>query len=373
MRLHAAYGWQDPVSLTNQIVSDLQADSHGVVRFNIVDTQVVNQFPVFQDGFQYTATSWESDWTRRQPHQSGFDYKRFIDENNIVARVESGDIDEVWLYADPMASMWESTMAGAGAYWCNSPPVAGVNSSRAFVLMGWNYERGVGEAIHSYGHRVESIMMHIYGSWPQNQSNNWGRFTLLDKDAPGLGGVGNIHFPVNGLSDYDYANARYVLSNADDWYNYPYFTGTTKSINYTAWSPTRADPQRDYLNWWYAHIPHFGGRGPDGFLNDWWRYIVDIDPFKGGDMTVIPVPPSYPSATAISSSQIRVTWTDNSSNEDGFRVSNGITIGGQVGANVTSFTMSGLAPSTSMCFTIQAYNSAGASSGTSWACATTSR
>jgi hypothetical protein len=281
MRLHAAYGWQDPVSLTNQIVSDLQADSHGVVRFNIVDTQVVNQFPVFQDGFQYTATSWDYDWTHHQPHQSGFDYKRFIDGNNIVARVESGDIDEVWLYADPMASMWESTMAGAGAYWCNSPPVSGVSSTRAFVLMGWNYERGVGEAIHSYGHRVESIMTHIYGSWPKDQSNNWGRFTLLDKDAPGLGGVGNVHFPVNGLSDYDYANSRYVLSNADDWYNYPYFTGATKSINYTTWSPTRADPQRDYLNWWYAHIPHFGGRGPDGFLNDWWRYIVDVDTFKG--------------------------------------------------------------------------------------------
>ena len=36
-------------------------------------------------------------------------------------------------------------MAGDGGYWCNSPPVQGVPSRRAFVIMGWNFERGVGE------------------------------------------------------------------------------------------------------------------------------------------------------------------------------------------------------------------------------------
>jgi hypothetical protein len=199
-----------------------------------------------------------------------------------VDRIESGEIDEVWVYGDPLAGMWESTMAGNGGYWCNSSPVKGVNSDRLFVVMGFNYERGVGEAIHSFGHRAESIMAHTYGSWSANTDHNWNKFTLLDKDAPGLGGVGNVHFPVNGTSDYDYADPQVVISNADDWYHYPNFTGVTRSFNFREWSPNGADPQREYLNWWYDHLPHFSGKGPDQFLNNWWRYIVDVDPYKGG-------------------------------------------------------------------------------------------
>src|SRR5262249_2058026 len=53
-------------------------------------------------------------------------------------------------------------------------------------------------------------------------------------------------------------------------------------INSSEWSPTHADPQRDYLNWWYSHLPHFAGKAPDGFLNNWWRYLTDIDQFKSG-------------------------------------------------------------------------------------------
>jgi len=229
-----------------------------------------------------------SDWSLRQPHNSQFDYNRFISDNNIVSRIQSGDIDEVWIYADPMAGMWESTMAGAGAYWVNSPPVSGVTSSEAFIIMGWNYERSDALALHSYGHRVESIMTHIYGSWPRDRSNNWGKFTLLDRDGPRLGGVGNIHFPVNGLVDYDYENSRYVESNADDWFNYPSFTGAKRLVNVSDWSPTPdlSVPdaiQRDYLNWWFRHIPHYPGRGPDRFLNDWWHYIIKMDQYKFGD------------------------------------------------------------------------------------------
>ena len=33
--------------------------------------------------------------------------------------------------------------------------------------------------------------------------------------------VGNIHFPPNGLSDYDYSNIRYVKCYADNWKKYP--------------------------------------------------------------------------------------------------------------------------------------------------------
>jgi hypothetical protein len=64
----------------------------------------------------------------------------------------------------------------------------------------------------------------------------------------------------------------------------------------------------------------------------------------------IPAPnaPSGVTATAISVSQINLTWTDNSSNEDGFVISRSTTSGGPytdiatVGANVTSYSNTGL-------------------------------
>jgi hypothetical protein len=282
-RMHEAYGWGDPATLANGMVNDLKTSSHGRLRYRIVDTKIVDAYPHFVDGFQYDDDTFAQDWAARTPHQSVFDYARFVAENGIAPRIEDGRLDEVWVYGFPYTGMYESTMAGNGGYACNSPPVKGVPSSRLFVIMGLNYERGVAEAIHSYGHRTESIMVHSYGPRQPDQSNNWNRFTLIDQDAPGSGGVGYVHFPVNGTADYDYANPTVVTSNADDWYNYPNFKGLTRAFNFREWSPNRVDPQREYLNWWYDHMPHMAGAGPDRFLNNWWRYIADPDQFKAWD------------------------------------------------------------------------------------------
>lgn len=283
VRMHDAYGWANPAQLAAQVVTDLRTSSHDMARYDIVETRVVDGYSPFVDGFRYDDASFDRDWTARTPHPSQFDYVRFALEQGVGPRIEAGDIDEVWVYNAPYAGMWESTMGGDGGYWCNSPPVQGVASRRAFVIMGWNFERGVGEAIHSFGHRAESILVHSYGAWRADRTTTWNRFTLLDRDAPGRGGVGNVHFPVNGAADYDYANPRAVLSGADDWLFYPNLTGLTRLLNATEWSPGGVDPQREYLNWWYAHMPHMPGRGSDFFLANWWRYILDPDQFKSWD------------------------------------------------------------------------------------------
>jgi hypothetical protein len=93
--------------------------------YKIVQTKTVDAYPYFVDGFQYNDASFDSDWAARTPHNSRFDYKRFIASNNIASRIDSGNIDEVWIYAFPYAGLWESTMAGTGAYYCNSQPVRG--------------------------------------------------------------------------------------------------------------------------------------------------------------------------------------------------------------------------------------------------------
>ncbi len=78
-----------------------------------------------------------------------------------------------------------------------------------------------------------------------------------------------------------------------------------------------------------------------------------------------PLAPSRLSATAISSSQINLSWYDGSSNEDGFRIERALSANGPFAeialapANATSYADSGLAPSTAYYYKVYAYNEGG--------------
>ncbi|HEV2844746.1 MAG TPA: fibronectin type III domain-containing protein, partial [Thermoanaerobaculia bacterium] len=77
--------------------------------------------------------------------------------------------------------------------------------------------------------------------------------------------------------------------------------------------------------------------------------------------TPAPAAPNKLAARALSSSEIQLTWRDNSNNEAAFRIEQKVGSTFQevlvVGANTTSATVSGLAPSTTYSFRIRASNS----------------
>ena len=90
----------------------------------------------------------------------------------------------------------------------------------------------------------------------------------------------------------------------------------------------------------------------------------------------LPNAPGNLSAVSLSSSQIALTWLDNSSNETGFRLersANSINWSefAVVGSNVTSFTDTGLTGSTTYQYRARAYNSGGNSSYSNIGTATT--
>ncbi|HEV2827379.1 MAG TPA: fibronectin type III domain-containing protein, partial [Pyrinomonadaceae bacterium] len=100
-----------------------------------------------------------------------------------------------------------------------------------------------------------------------------------------------------------------------------------------------------------------------------------------GNATTLQTPPAAPSnatATATSSSQINVAWTDNSNNDDGFTIercqdascTNFAQIA-QVGANTTSYPDTGLAANTSYRYRVRAFNNGGNSAYSNTANATT--
>ena len=79
-----------------------------------------------------------------------------------------------------------------------------------------------------------------------------------------------------------------------------------------------------------------------------------------------PAAPSNLTVAAVSASQINLSWSDNSSNEDGFIIERSLngtsfTVIGTVGANVTSYASTGLVKNTRYYYRVSAFNGLGAS------------
>jgi hypothetical protein len=274
-RLREVCGWNDPAKLTQGYIDDVRECSGGFVRYRVVETITADEFPLKKDGFRYTdedfLRAWRSKGGWHEP--DAVDYAALIRQFRMAERVERGEIDEVWVWSMPYSGFWESTMVGKGAYFCNSDPVPGIDTSRIFVIMGFNYERGVGEMLEDLGHRTESIMTHVYRSWQPKPTHAWNRFTLYDMLAPGQAACGNVHFAPNSQSDYDWGNKTPVRSTCDDWLTYPRLTGKSRVVTSADWG---SGDIRAHHKWWLDHLPRVPGR-TEGKLNNWWAYVCDFN------------------------------------------------------------------------------------------------
>ena len=309
--LHQFGGWNDPRALNRDYVNDFQNASHGLVNWRQTVEMNLDYYPIFNDGFRYDDASYTAAVNQWQSGggQGGFyldsmvDYKMIAINFDLARRVDFGEINEVNNNCAPFFQYWETTMLGYGGYWCNSGPQQRVPSSRIFIILGLNYERGVAEMIHSYTHRTESILRHVFGvnNWNWNLSypqNLWDRFSLAYGTSAAAGntvfGVGHCHFPPNGVQDYDYGNPSFADSTAPMWltmepgdpHDYPDITGTPVAVNRETWGGP--DYHRNYLNWFYYHLPRFDDtNNKDGLtrLNNWWEYLNHFNDHaeSGGD------------------------------------------------------------------------------------------
>jgi hypothetical protein len=224
------------------------------------------------DGFVYSAEDYYQRWHTRTgwPQPDRVDYGRLLAQLQLISRLNEGQFDEVWLFAFPYAGYYESIMAGPGAFWCNAPPLENRQAKRRFVIMGFNYERAVGEMLENLGHRVESIMKHLYRN-KRGQANLWERFTRYDSLHPGQAECGNVHFAPNSERDYDWGNPRKVISRCDSWLNFPDLGGEGRLVNCREWG--NGDIRQHHL-WWLRHLPHVAGSS-GGVSHNWWQYVLD--------------------------------------------------------------------------------------------------
>lgn len=275
-RLHEVGKWNDPRKLSEGYIADVEAASGGLIDYRIVEWKDIDTFHTKIDGFRYTPEEYlkcmreKKGW--HEPDTA--DYPRTFQEYGILPRIDSGEIDEVWFHGGPYFGYNESAMAGPGAFYINGAVYDKVRSKRPFAIMGFNYERGVAEMVHDLCHRTESTMTRVYGGWKTEElTTNWARFAANLKQS-GTAACGTCHWPPNAEHDYDYANPREVDSTADDWLTYPRLTGKTQKVSRETWGGP--DYHRNYMKWWFSHLPRARGVNKDGRLNNWWEYVFNF-------------------------------------------------------------------------------------------------
>lgn len=295
---------------------------------------------------EYNTLLADPGWKRVNFHGGGnygaLDEVQFLKMANLDQRVMDGEIDEVifHVYGDVGT---ESAMVGKGAFSLNGNVIGDfgntTTSTRAYAV--------VPACFQCFNHRLEATMKQVFGS-NENVSGTysftgtgdlfnpnlgetthaWNRFTMIDKQidvngsqSPWLGAIGNAHFPVNARGNNDYYDGAPSLttpwpvsSNADDWYNYPKMAGNIqRSISCSEWGcadkyfdvdTSKYPGKQGYTLWLLQHIPRADGINdgypidssnidysnimkPDdvGMLNNWWRYLFDVDQFKSPSST----------------------------------------------------------------------------------------
>lgn len=295
--LHERMGWRDPAGLAAATAQAVNVASGGAVRYRIARTLVRDEFPVKRDGFRYSEGSYlEAARTGNWRKPDAVSYARIMEAGSLARVMRDTGASEIWLVGAPGFG-WDELAyktPGDGLYYPTTNPWLYrpydlPDLGRTYWVMGLNYERGVAEAVHSYGHRVESMMSITVGggAWDSKSGppNAWNQFTRNGMDGV-VSGCGNVHIPPNGQAGYDYANRRAVLSTCDDWRSFPALTGATTNVSAASWGPS-ADPQLAYLHYWLEHLPRRDGTY-QGFHTNWWRYIADYDravasaPLPGG-------------------------------------------------------------------------------------------
>lgn len=274
-----------------QLRSDFCEASGGYVDIEIVGRIDRAEFPLATDGQRLT----ESEYLTLRSQGKGYyqthggamvDIPYAMRDNGIDAKIRSGEVDEVWLFASWTMSFYESYMGGPGAFWVNGPTFPS-DSRRAYVVMGFENAVGVPNSLHSVGHRVECTFDRAYGHISTHQDTPWARFrkhqNMPPEWLPGVTfGVGDTENPPNSRGAYDYVNPNYVLSTAPDWLTYPNLTGATAYVA----APTWGNSDYGYYKWWYGHIPKADGvspradSAPDELRqNNWWKYIFRFNDY----------------------------------------------------------------------------------------------
>lgn len=211
------------------------------------------------------------------------DMRAILNEANVCNWVDNKKVREVWIwmYHFGKVAPVESNMSMgrlSKKYW-NYGTYGDVSNSyrrddlpiceHTYTVYNFNNDRELGTMLENYGHQLETIFLAMnFDLYEHRFRGDIGNTTGVQ------GRCGNIHWPPNGKSDYDWRSKLTVTTTCSDWH--PDGTaGATETIDCTAWD---CDDSK-YKIWWMQRVP---GRGNSltykgKKLRNWWEFVVDFD------------------------------------------------------------------------------------------------
>ena len=319
---------QDRELALKEMKEDLEFSSHGKIKIEFISHIFLNDFPKYKklielsngkkdyklDEETYILMSKKEDnpdkgdWEKlindpkyQEIDTFQFDYNYIVKKYKLDKLRKNNVFDQVWIYGIDPLSTYETIMVGSNPYWINGEPLK--KDCKNFMVVSVAFSRRDAN-LHALGHSFEDIFSYaftgemydpdkIYDDTTQgkyDKLNYWEKFSLINKNSKGENaGVGNIHFPFNGETDYDYYNENKVYSNWEYWENYPNIKGEKKKYNNDEWMSFKGneiiindanscqDPDRLYIRFWMYLIPHIDGYTETGQLNNWWDYVTNCD------------------------------------------------------------------------------------------------
>lgn len=332
-RLMAALGWAEQTPMTPQVIDTISRATNGRVAYTVAASYTVDQFPPRVDGQTWTWDNYYACATYSDPlHNQGRFPPGFctppnggyntlmtsLTGQNLCSQISSGQIDEVWIWAPyytgfdefaykvPHDRLYYKTKENNGALY-DARRFDLPDCGRPYFVMGFVSDAGIGNTIHSYGHRIESALslsapgQGYFGNCGISPSvvNEWTQYVCYDKVKPGSAACGDVHEPPNATQGYDYGNARWVQSSCQDWLNYPNLTGSQQAVNVSTWLQTGSqafagNDHASFMEWWLNHLPHNDGSHVDAhgvtIANDWWHYILNYqDPYNSLPTNIPPI------------------------------------------------------------------------------------
>ncbi len=275
----------DAVEYSHILANVIREASWGIINYEIAEVIRVDGFPVKVDGFRYTDESFLEVRKTEKWQPAATSYRKLFEENRLLERFQKGDLHEMWfwgaggMHVDEFAGFIPNRYARFAPTdnpWFYRPYDIPPEIGRTVWVMGFNYEVGPDNMVHSYTHRVESMaaLACADGIWDTHARRDpWNVLSFLELDHAGSPSqVGNCHVPPNGKGGYDYNNGRRVLSWADGWANYPDIRGPARPISSAEWGNNHFGFQK----WILEHVPKFPGHTRYGY-NNWWVYIANTD------------------------------------------------------------------------------------------------
>jgi len=190
-----------------------------------------------------------------------FDYAGVFTKYNLCKYAKSNDIKMIIIWVSGHGPYWagqmgESAITGNKGIPTNGPSLP-LCDDKTIVVMGLNFTRDLGSALHSYGHHLESI----FRFFKPLQFEVWSDEYVAAGSFWGKGdSCGTVHNPPNARNEYDWVNMANFSSDCRNWKLDG--TGVKEALNCSSWGCNE-------VGWMVFRMQNT----PNG----WWPYVQNPD------------------------------------------------------------------------------------------------